>query len=149
MKKLTEGKYLGLEVKYRKAKSNFQKAVREVIKDWLLQNGGTIAVPKDYLNDFKFTVDGDDMQFNSITMDSNEVYLVSEENDFEYAWAFAEEDNYIIDAVMNLYFNKPPMFNSSSDDENETDYGVSEYLEGDADTRTGEIFDNYYGIERD
>ena len=50
--------------------------------------------------------------------------------------------------MMFFYFNKPPMFNVSSDDDTE-DYGVSEYLEGDADTRTGEIFDNYYGIERD
>ena len=54
----------------------------------------------------------------------------------------------LTEAMMNLYFNKPPMFNVSSDDDTE-DYGVSEYLEGDADTRTGDIFDNYYGIEHD
>ena len=54
----------------------------------------------------------------------------------------------LTEAMMNLYFNKPQMFDVSSDDDTD-DYGVSEYLEGDADTRTGEIFDNYYGIERD
>ena len=54
----------------------------------------------------------------------------------------------LTEVMMNLYFNKPPMFNVSSDDDTE-DYGVSEYLEGDADTRTGDIFYNYYGIEHD
>lgn len=41
----------------------------------------------------------------------------------------------LTEVMMNLYFNKPPMFNVSSDD--------------DTDTRTGDIFDNYYGIEHD
>ena len=54
----------------------------------------------------------------------------------------------LTEAMMNLYFNKPQMFDVSCDDDTE-DYGVSEYLEGDADTRTGDIFDNYYGIEHD
>ena len=53
----------------------------------------------------------------------------------------------LTEVMMNLYFNKPPMFDVLSDDDTE-DYVVNQYLKGDADTRTDEIFDNYYGLER-
>lgn len=150
MKKLNEKRYLGLTVKYLESKRKRQTAIREALKEWLVKNNNVVNVPENYLNDFKFNVDGEEEQFKSIKYDggSNEIYLANEDTLSQYAWAFAEEDQYVIDAVMNFYFNKPPMFDVSSDDDTD-DYGVSEYLEGDADTRTGEIFDNYYGIERD
>ena len=150
MKKLSEKRYLGLTVRYLESKSKRQTAIREALKEWLAKNNNVVNVPENYLNDFKFNVDGEDEQFKSIKYDgvSDEIYLTNEGTLSQYAFAFAEEDQYVIAAVMNLYFNKPPMFNVSSDDDTE-DYGVSEYLEGDADTRTGDIFDNYYGIEHD
>ena len=149
MKKLSEKRYLGLTVRYLESKSKRQTAIREALKEWLAKNNNVVNVPENYLNDFKFNVDGEDEQFKSIKYDcgSNEIYLTNEDTLSQYAWVFAEEEQYVINAVMNLYFNKPPMFDVLSDDDTE-DYVVNQYLKGDADTRTDEIFDNYYGLER-
>ena len=150
MSKLSEKRYLDLTAKYLSSKNERQVAIKEALKEWLVKNHNIINIPENYLEDFKFNVEGEDEQFNAIKYleESDEIYLTNVDNFALYAWTFAEEDQYVIDAVMNLYFNKPPMFDVSSDDDTD-DHGVSEYLEGDADTRTGEIFDNYYGIKRD
>ena len=150
MDKLNEKEYEALMSEYINSKKRFQSSVRNTVKKWLIENDNIINIPENYLNDFKFYVDGEDEQFKTIKYDKDddEVYFINEETLSQYPWAFLEEDPNVIESVMNLYFNRPPMFDSSIDDDTE-DYGVSEYLEGDADTRTGEIFDNYYGIERD
>lgn len=116
MSKLSEKKYFGLTIRYINLKNKRQYAIREALKKWLVENNNVINVPKDYLNDFNFIVDGENEQFNSIKYfeESNEIYLVNDDTFAQYAWAFAEEDQYVIDAVMNLYFNKPPMFSVSS-----------------------------------
>ena len=121
MSKLSEKSYLGLTVKYLNSKNKRQKAVKEALKEWLIKNNNVINVPENYLNDFKFNVNGENEQFKSIKYDgeSNEIYLTNEDTLSQYAWTFAEEDHYVIDTVMNLYFNKPPMFNVPSDDEAE------------------------------
>ena len=115
MKKLSEKRYLGLTLRYLESKSKRQTAIREALKEWLAKNNNVVNVPENYLNDFKFNVDGEDEQFKSIKYDggSNEIYLTNEETLSQYPLAFAEEDQYVIAAVMNLYFNKPPMFNVS------------------------------------
>ena len=116
MSKLSEKMYFGLTERYINSKNKRQTAIKEALKEWLLENNNVINVPKDYLNDFNFIVDGENEQFNSIKYfeESNEIYLVNDDSFAQYAWAFAEEDQYVIDVVMNLYFNKPPMFSVSS-----------------------------------
>lgn len=150
MDKLNEKEYGALMSEYVNSKKRFQSSVRDTLKEWLIENDNIISIPENYLNDFRFCMDGEDEQFKAIKYDKNddEVYFTNEETLSQCPWAFLEEDPSVIESVMNLYFNKPPMSDSSIDDDTE-DYGVSEYLEGDADTRTGEIFDNYYGIDRD
>lgn len=118
MKKLNEKRYLELTARYLESKSKWQTAIREALKEWLIKNDNVVNVPENYLNEFKFNVDGEDEQFKSIKYDcvSNEIYLTNEDTLSQYAWVFAEEEQYVINAVMNLYFNKPPMFNVLSDD---------------------------------
>ena len=87
MKKLSEKRYLGLTLRYLESKSKRQTAIREALKEWLAKNNNVVNVPENY--------------------------LTNEETLSQYALAFAEEDQYVIAAVMNLYFNKPPMFNVS------------------------------------
>ena len=118
MKKLNEKRYLELTARYLESKSKRQTAIREALKEWLVKNNNVVNVPENYLNEFKFNVDGEDEQFKSIKYDcvSNEIYLTNEDTLSQYAWVFAEEEQYVINAVMNLYFNKPPMFNVLSDD---------------------------------
>ena len=126
MKKLNEKRYLELTARYLESKSKWQTAIREALKEWLIKNGNVVNVPENYLNEFKFNVDGEDEQFKSIKYDcgSNEIYLTNEDTLSQYAWVFAEEEQYVISGVMNLYFNKPPMFDVLSDDDTE-DYVVN------------------------
>ena len=104
--------YSELTIRYIESKSKRQTAIREALKEWLVKNNNVVNVPDNYLNDFKFNVEGEEEQFKSIKYDggSNEIYLTNEDTLSQYAWAFAEEDPYVIDVVMNLYFNKPPFF---------------------------------------
>ena len=126
MKELNEKRYLELTARYLESKSKWQTAIREALKEWLIKNGNVVNVPENYLNEFKFNVDGEDEQFKSIKYDcgSNEIYLTNEDTLSQYAWVFTEEEQYVINAVMNLYFNKPPMFDVLSDDDTE-DYVVN------------------------
>ena len=57
-------------------------------------------------------------------MENKFIILYNDKLEPYYAWVFAEEEQYVINAVMNLYFNKPPMFDVLSDDDTE-DYVVN------------------------
>ena len=66
MSKLSEKMYFGLTLRYINSKNKRQSAIKEALKEWLVENNNVINVPKEYLNDFNFIVDGENEQFNSI-----------------------------------------------------------------------------------
>lgn len=140
---MTESTYIELNANYREAKSKFQETVRESLAEWLKKNNNRVEVPFNYYDDFVFFLEGEEEQVNAISYDekNNQINLVIAGSGYEYAWAYAEENDYVVDAVVNLYFGRAPLFSMSNEEVEEI---KSEFLEGDADTRTGEIFDNYY-----
>lgn len=143
--KLTEKRFLSLSANYRGAKCKYLNAVRDALREYLSKHNNKVIIPSEFAGDFLLYIDGCEEEITSITYSEKDkqiyVQFMQGDTEINYAWVFIEEQDYAVDAVMNLIFNKPPIFPKDSD---EPDYGTSEYLEGDADARTGEIFDNYY-----
>ena len=114
---MTETMYNKLYAEYRAAKANLQLSVRKALVEWLNKNGNIVEVPPKYRKDFYFTIEGEDEQVTAIVYyeKSKMIYLALADGEHEHAWAYAEEDSYIVESVMNLYFGKEPMFSINTE----------------------------------
>lgn len=122
--KLTEKRFLSLSAKYREAKCKYLNAVRDALKEYLSKHNNKVIIPSEFTGDFYFNIDGCDEKIISITYSERHkhiyVQFMDGDTEIDYAWAFIEEQDYAVGAVMNLIFNKPPMFPKVSDG---PDYG--------------------------
>jgi hypothetical protein len=109
---MTETTYEKLNADFRAAKANLQLGVRKALVEWLNKNGNIVEVPPKYRKDFYFTIEGEEKQVTAIVYYENTkmIYLVLADGEREHAWVYAEEDSYIVESVMNLYFGREPMF---------------------------------------
>ena len=127
--KLTEKRFLSLSVNYRKAKGKYLNAVRDALREYLTKHNNKVIIPSEFACDFYFNIDGREEKITSITYSEKykQIYVqfMQGDKEIDYAWMFIEEQDYAVDVVMNLIFNKPPMFPKVSDG---TDYGAYEWL---------------------
>lgn len=111
---MTETTYEKLNADFRTDKANLQLEVSKALVEWLNKNGNRVEVPSKYRKDFYFTIEDEEEQVTAIVYDEDDdmIYLVltDGEGEHEYCWTYAEEDSYIVEAVMNLYFGREPMF---------------------------------------
>ena len=108
MDKFNEDKFLKLEVAKREADNDFHQFVREALTEGTKAVGGKITFPESYKNDFSHHyIEGKEVDILGFSLNG---CLFIETSRGPYSWMAAENNMAIVDAVMNYYYLRPPMF---------------------------------------